>query len=193
MRDKTAFYIEFISGRLSEKRFVHSVKTAEMCRELALKHGYNDPEKAYITGILHDVCKEAQADEIKKLISSKLLKKPEFALDPLEKEEPKLWHAPAGAVYIREILGIDDDEMFSAIRFHTVARAKMTKLEKIIYLGDLVAFGREYPEVQKYRDFALADLNTGMLHALVWALAEDLERKKQISLNTHEAYNYYLY
>ncbi|MCL2637074.1 MAG: bis(5'-nucleosyl)-tetraphosphatase (symmetrical) YqeK [Oscillospiraceae bacterium] len=184
MTDIIEKYVELIRERLSEKRFAHSVKTAEMSRELAQKHGF-DPEKAYLAGILHDICKEADEAELRRLANKE-------ELDPLEQEVIKLWHAPAGAVYVRETLGIDDVELTSAIRFHTVGRANMTTLEKIIYLGDLVERSRSYPEVEKYREYGLRDLDNGMYEALKWSINDCLERKKQISFNTYEAYNYYL-
>jgi len=186
MKNSVENYTKLIKERLSEVRFAHSVKTAEMSCELAEKHGF-DPEKAYLTGILHDICKEESEKELERLAFSGL-----FELDPLEKEVKKLWHAPAGAVYIREELGIDDTELTSAVRFHSVGRAKMSKLEKIIYLGDLVERDRDYPDVEKYREFALADLDLGMYEALKWAIDDCLCKKKRISLNTLDAYNYYL-
>jgi len=184
MKNSIENYTKLVKKRLSVVRFTHSVKTAEMSAELAQKHGY-DAEKAYLTGILHDICKEESEKELRQLAFKE-------DLDPLEREVQKLWHAPAGAVYIREALGIDDTELLSAVRFHTVGRAKMSKLEKIIYLGDLVERDRDYPDVERYRDFALADLDLGMYEALKWAVNDCLQRKKRISLNTLDAYNYYL-
>ncbi|MCL2077419.1 MAG: bis(5'-nucleosyl)-tetraphosphatase (symmetrical) YqeK [Oscillospiraceae bacterium] len=185
------FYTDFIKEKLSEARFTHSVQTAEMSRELAYAHGF-DPDKAYLAGILHDVYKEECEKEMKKLAFSKTLEKSDMGLDPLEKKEYKLWHAPAGAVYIKESFGIQDPEIIAAVRFHTVGRSGMTDLEKIIYLGDLVEHGRDYPEVEKYRRFALWDLDEGMYEALKWAIDDNMQRDKRISRYTYEAYNYYV-
>ncbi|MCL2019096.1 MAG: bis(5'-nucleosyl)-tetraphosphatase (symmetrical) YqeK [Oscillospiraceae bacterium] len=184
-------YTRLVKDRLSEERFTHSVKSAEMSRELGVAHGF-DSEKAYIAGILHDICKEDSEKELKRLAFSKTLEKMGLGLEPLEKEDHKLWHAPAATVYIKEVLGINDTDILSAVRYHTVGRARMTKLEKIIYLGDLVEHSREYPDVDKYRDFALSDLDLGMYEALKWAINDCLQRKKRISRNTFEAYNHYL-
>jgi predicted HD superfamily hydrolase involved in NAD metabolism len=191
MKKSVEFYTKLIKDKLSKERFAHSIKTAEMSRELAEKHGF-DSEKAYLAGILHDICKESSEKELKKLAFSKLLEKEGMGLEPLEKEERKLWHAPAGAVYVREELGIHDMELIAAVRFHTVGRAKMCKLEKIIYLGDLVEHDRDYPEVEKYREFVLRDLDFGMYEALKWSITDCLKRKKRVSRYTYEAYNYYL-
>jgi predicted HD superfamily hydrolase involved in NAD metabolism len=191
MSNKIEQYTGLINKRLSKPRYTHSLRTAEMCRELACVHGF-DPEKAYMTGILHDICKEECEKEVKRLVHLKFFEKLGFGLDPLEKEERKLWHAPAGAAFIKETLEIKDMEIIAAVRYHTVGRAGMSKLEKIVYLGDLVGHDREYHEVEKYRDFALRDLNTGMYEALKWAINDCLTHKKRISQNTLDAYNYYL-
>jgi predicted HD superfamily hydrolase involved in NAD metabolism len=184
MSDKIKFYTDFIKHRLSDERFVHSVKTAEMCRELAVINDY-DPEKAYLAGILHDICKEDKGLDPKKL------KLPNFPLDPIEKREYKLLHAAAGAVFINKTLKIKDMDILAAVRFHTVGRAKMSKLEKILYLGDLVEHGRHYPEIEKYREFALDNLDNGMYEALKWAVNDNLNKRKSISHYTLKAYNYY--
>jgi predicted HD superfamily hydrolase involved in NAD metabolism len=155
-----------------------------MCRELAERHGYGC-DKAYLAGVLHDICKEESEAELQRLAFAE-------ALDPLEKQIHKLWHASAGAVYVRDVLKIDDSELISAIRFHTVGRANMSKLEKILYLGDLVERSRDYPDIEKYREYTLTDLNLGMYEALKWSINDCLKKQKRISNNTLEAYNYYL-
>jgi len=188
MKNKNEFYAEIVSAKLSGHRLTHSIKTAEMCRELARAHNF-DPEKAYLTGILHDICKEEDESEVKRLAHQGLFGQD---LDIVEREERKLWHAPAGATYIKEMLGVNDDEIIWAVRFHTVGRAGMSKLEKILYLGDLVEQSREYPEIEKFRRHAFNDLDSGMYEALSWALMDNLQRKKLISRHSYEAYNHYL-
>jgi len=182
------FYIDLIKERLSETRFNHSIKAAEMCRELAAAHNY-DPEKAYLVGILHDICKEIGRAELRKLALSAMLE--EAWLDPVETEESKLWHGPAGALYIRDVLEIEDKEIYSAVRFHTSGRADMSVLEKIVYLGDIVEQSRKYPHIDMYRKCALTDLNRGMYEALNWTLSKNITRDKRIARHTYEAYNFY--
>ena len=177
------YYTETAQGMLSEKRFRHCIGTAQMCRELAVMHGC-DPEKAYLTGILHDICKEKSGEELIKLASL-------TALEPLETTEPGLLHAPAGAVYIRDELQIDDKEIFTAVRFHSIGRAGMSDFEKVIYLGDLVERGRKYPDVDKYRGYALECLDKGMYMALKWAIEAHMKNELQISIYSCEAYNYF--
>ena len=55
--------IDILDIRLSKKRYQHSLNVAEEARKLAGHFDYPDPEKAYITGLLHDICKEIPKDE----------------------------------------------------------------------------------------------------------------------------------
>ena len=57
----------------------------------------------------------------------------------------------AGAEYIRQQLGIEDEDIINAVRYHTVARAGMSRLEQIIYLADLTSSERDYPDVERMR------------------------------------------
>ena len=48
---------DILEIRLSKKRFQHSLNVADEARKLAEKYDYPDKEKAYLTGLLHDICK----------------------------------------------------------------------------------------------------------------------------------------
>ena len=42
---------------VSPKRYAHSVRTAQTARKMCELYGL-DPEKGYLSGIAHDMCKE---------------------------------------------------------------------------------------------------------------------------------------
>ena len=48
--------ISWLKANLNEKRYIHSIGTAECAKELAKKFGENE-EKAYVAGLLHDCAK----------------------------------------------------------------------------------------------------------------------------------------
>ena len=54
---------DILSIRLSKKRFQHSLNVADEAEKLAEKYDYYSPEKAYLTGLLHDICKEIPKEE----------------------------------------------------------------------------------------------------------------------------------
>ncbi|MCR4780934.1 MAG: bis(5'-nucleosyl)-tetraphosphatase (symmetrical) YqeK [Ruminiclostridium sp.] len=179
-------YKALIKGMMGKKRFIHSCNVADMCVRLAEIFG-GDTEKAYIAGILHDCRKEADAETQKReMLASG------YYVDPAELASKSTWHGIAAAYYVRHELGIEDADICGAIRYHTVAHAAMTKLEKIVYLGDLVSAERDFPDVEKYRAWAMRDLDDGMYRALKWSIGSLSADDRKIPVCTVEAFNYYM-
>ena len=58
--NRDAEYTEILRGRLTERRFIHSLNVADSAKELAEIYGY-DPAKAYTAGLIHDCCKDEPA------------------------------------------------------------------------------------------------------------------------------------
>ncbi len=179
-------YKPLIKEMLSKKRYIHCCNVAEMCERLARINGA-DEEKAYTAGLLHDIRKEADPEQMRQevLMSG-------FEVDPVELETRPLWHAVASAYYCRAKLGITDGDMLNAIRFHTVGRSHMTTLEKIVYLGDLVSAERDFKDVEKYRRLTLENLDNAMFHAMKWSIEHTLGKGGKIPICSLEAYNYYM-
>ena len=179
-------YERLIKDLLSKKRFTHSMNVAEECYKLAETHGA-DKKRCYLAGLLHDVMKEELPEKQKQYVMESGL-----SPDPAEVASKSLWHGIAGAYYVREKLKIDDDEVISAIRYHTVGCARMTLLEKIVYLGDMVSADRNYKDVEKMRDYCYKDINVAMSVALGYQIAEVCGKCGLLPVSTFEAYNYYL-
>ena len=178
-------YEAVIRPLMGDKRFRHSVNVADMAVKLAKKFG-EDPEKAYVAAILHDCQKEAD-----KSVMQREMLQSGFYVDPVEKETFKLWHGIAGAYYVRNVLRIEDEDILNAIRFHTVGRADMSTLEKIVYLADMVSEERDYPKVEKYRARVMEDLDDGMFQTLRWSIMKTTGAGNPMPLCTIEAYNFY--
>lgn len=175
----------YIKNCLSQKRFQHSVNVADECRKLAEKYG-EDPDKAYYAGLLHDICKELPDTEQKELVE-----KSGFAVCREELETRSLWHGIAGAYFVKDRFGVEDIDILNAIRFHTVGRAGMSRLEEIVYLGDLVSAERDYKDVDKMRKLVYTSLNEAMLYALVFSMKSVIKKGGVIPPCTVDAYNFY--
>lgn len=171
--------------RLSKKRFTHSLNVAEMAVKLCKKHG-GDSEKAYIAGLVHDICKEIPIPEQLEMAL-------ECGRDFTETEQliPPLYHSAAGAWYCENILKIDDEDILNAVRYHTAARAGMSLLEEIIYLADLTGDDRSYKDVGKMRKLSMEDVNAAMLEALSFSIRDVAGKGSLIPDSTVRAYNYY--
>lgn len=176
---------DFLKNRLSEKRYTHSLNVADECRKLAARYG-EDEERAYYAGLVHDICKELPADELRKMAAESGL-----GVSEAELETKALWHAVAGAAFVRDSLLIEDDEIINAVRFHTIARAGMSRLEEIVYIGDLISADRTYKDVKKFRKLAYQDMDRVMLEALVFSIESVTDKKGLIPEYTFEAYNQY--
>ena len=176
---------KFLKEHLSQKRFHHSVNVAEECRKLAQKYG-EDPERAYFAGLLHDICKEMPPDEQKDMVLRSGLTVCREELDTRS-----LWHGIAGAYFVKEHFGVEDIDILNAIRFHTVGRAGMTRLEEIVYIGDLISADRDYKDVEKVRKIAYQSIDQAMLEGLRFSMKSVIKKGDVIPPCTVEAYNFY--
>lgn len=182
MMERKDEFIEVLKAKLQEKRFKHSLNVADAALELAKRYG-EDEERAYICGLLHDVEKNSPEEEQKGYML-RFDDIPEVVV-----ATPKLWHAPAGAAFVRDELGITDLEMVSAIKYHTTAKANMTMIEKIIYIADFISDERDYPGVDEVREAAFRDINEAVLIGTRFTLEDLLRQGRVINQDTIDAYN----
>ena len=144
---------------LDERRIAHVAGCESEAIELARLWG-EDPELAAEAGILHDITKRLSYEE-----QLNLCAKYDMICDHAELAAPKLLHAKTGAALARDLFGVSD-AVFSAIRWHTTGKPDMNLLEKIIYLADYIEPTRDFPGVEKLREFAYEDLDRAMLLGL---------------------------
>ncbi len=185
MTEKYLEYKTYLEKTLSQKRYEHSLYVADEALKLARRFGA-DEEKCYLSGLLHDICKEISYDEQRELMS-----RSQFEISPTERIAPKTYHGIAAAVFIKEKFGIFDEEILSAIRYHTVAKGKMSLVEKILYMADLISFDRVYDDVDYIRACTYEDIDRGMYEAMKFSVNYSVEHKRTIPQSTLEAYNEY--
>ncbi|MBQ8567930.1 MAG: bis(5'-nucleosyl)-tetraphosphatase (symmetrical) YqeK [Oscillospiraceae bacterium] len=176
---------DILKIRLSKKRYTHSLNVAESAKKLADVY-CEDTDKAYLAGLIHDICKEIPKDE-----QLDMVKKSDRDICPSELVTPALYHAPAGAWYAENALGIHDEDILNAVRYHTIARAGMSPLEEIIYMADLISADRDYKDVGRMRRLAFIDIKQAMLSALKFSVCDVVEKGSQLPVHTVEAYNRY--
>lgn len=171
-----------IRARLSDYRFEHSLNVAESAKMLAAKYG-GDIEKAFLAGLMHDVLKDAD-----KLSTLRFFEQHGVSLTRLEANAPKLWHAVSGAFYLKEVYGFDDD-IISAVRYHTTGRENMSLLEKIVFIADFISADRDYPGVDEMRERARISLERAMEEGLRFTINELSEKCAPIHPDTLACYN----
>lgn len=175
-------YLHYLDS-LSDYRRVHSLNVSAEAVRFAEKYG-GDVEKARLAGLLHDVTKETDFDRQLQIIENGGI-----ILTELEKRSPKLWHAISGACFVRDVIGVDDPDIFNAIRYHTTARAGMSQLEKIIFLADFTSAERDYPDIDVIREHAEHSLEDGMLYGIKFTISRLVGRENPVSPDALAAYN----
>lgn len=174
---------EIIRTRLSGYRFHHSLCVAKEARRLALRYGA-DPDKAYTAGILHDIMKDTPGE-----VQRQLLAQFGAVLDPVEQKSPTLWHARTGEVFLHHILGIEDPEILSAVRYHTTGRAGMTLPEKILFVADFTSADRDYPDVDVMRRLADESLEKAILYGVDYTIRYLMDEGRMVHPDTVNLYN----
>lgn len=152
--------ISQLENRLSSRRVQHSLEVARVAREMAQSYGV-DPDKAYITGLLHDYAKGLDGSELLAIARSQFLLE-----DEVDSRIPDLLHAPVGAYLLETELGIDDAEILQAVKVHTLGAIEMSTLDKIIFLADMIEPSRDFPGLERLQCLAERDLDQAMLFGL---------------------------
>lgn len=151
---------ELVRGRLSDKRYEHTINVKKMAVKLAKRYGA-DEEKAALAAILHDSAKEISKDEMREIMRQY----PQYAEGGEIRPTP-VWHGICASILARTQWGVEDEAILSAIACHTAGKPGMSKLDKIVYLADMTSAERDWPGVNKLRKLELKDLDAAMLAAL---------------------------
>ena len=182
---------KYLSENLKPSRLAHTMNVADLARVLCEKHGI-DGEKGYLAGLLHDCTKYKNTAE-----QLTLVEKYNIILEyGVAGMEPCL-HADTGAEVARDMFAVDD-EIYNAIKYHTLGRENMTDLEKIIYIADKCEVGRDaqLTKAPLWRNMAEESLDEALLdiisdnieylaskgatpHANTLAILSQLERSTQ--------------
>jgi predicted HD superfamily hydrolase involved in NAD metabolism len=177
---------DYVKGVLKADRFIHTLGVVSVAKKLAIINGVSE-EEAEIAALCHDIAKNLTQDEMKTLII-----KNNVILSEDEKNSLQLWHGILGPYVAKKALNVDNEEILSAIRWHTTGKEKMTKLEKIIYIADMIEPSRTFEGVDEVREVTLNNLDEGVLLGLTQTINFLLLEGNTIDLNTVKARNYLL-
>lgn len=192
--EKTENIHNQLKEQLKPKRFRHTMGVVDTAVLLAQKWGCN-LEKARLAALLHDCAKYIDTKE--KLA---LCAKYGVSVSDIEINNPELLHAKAGALLAYEINRIEDNDVLSAIFYHTTGKPEMNLLEQIIYVADYIEPGRKHSDkLPKYRELAMEDLNK-VTACILKDSIEYLDKKHTednnlidpMTLKTYEFYKKYL-
>jgi len=171
--------VKWLSGNLKKNRFDHVMGVLNVALELAEVHGVSK-EKAETAALFHDYAKNFSDEEMLTHIENENLYDDNLSVcDSLN-----LYHGIVGARIAEKEYGIDDSDILNAIINHTFGRVGMSKLEKIIYLSDMVEASRNFEGVEEIRKIAFLDLDKAMIVAIDKTLIYLIGRGEAININT---------
>ena len=162
-----------LKSRLQEKRYIHSLNVMEMAVRLAKINNVNE-EDAKFAGLLHDCAKNYTGEDLINYCIENNIQ-----IDDIKKTSPGMLHAEVGADIAEKEFGANKN-IVEAIQKHTLAHSVMSKLDKIIYVSDLIEEGRELEGVDEIRKIALDDLDRGYIESLKYCIENVKERGKEI-------------
>lgn len=125
---------------LSQKQYLHSFRVSIIARSLAKQFGL-DSVKAEIAGLVHDIAKEKTREE-----NTKIIKEAHMPISSFELLHQVFLHAAAGSILASTELGITDEEILNAVRYHN-GRPAMNPIENILYVADHMDYCYKYNNI----------------------------------------------
>lgn len=174
---------EYIEKNLSETRKNHTYGVREEALKLAEKYGC-DGYKAETAALTHDIYRGKPVSALNDLVTR-------LGLDKKYLDDPNLSHSKIAAEMIRELFGIDDEDIINAVSFHTTGRPGMSTLEKVIYIADATESGRTYPGVEELRKAAEEDIDKACLLSLKKTIERVRAEGKYLDEDTVKAKKYF--
>lgn len=117
-----------------QKRYYHSLEVAKKALELNERLNLGlDKDKVYLAGLLHDAAK-LKSDEY---LWSIILKEFPNLVEEV-KDTKAVWHSLAGAFVVKNEYNIFDEEILSAICFHSTGKENMSTLDKVLFVADFI-------------------------------------------------------
>lgn len=164
--EKLRTYDRMLLGRLDGHRLEHSLLTMTTAARLAVRYGV-DVFSAALAGLVHDCAKGLPPEKALQYVDPG---------DQATRNEPRLYHGPAGAGMARDEFGIMDPDVLAAIKCHATGCAGMTPLAMVLYLADKIEPSRDYPGAVLFRELAEKDMDTAFYasaETFVRSLAEN--------------------
>lgn len=144
---------EGLHTEMSEKRYHHTCEVEKMAARIGEIYLPDKVDMLRAAALLHDITKERSVEDQIKICEAFGAK-----VSDEDRKAPKLFHAKTAALLIPvKYPEFADEEIISAVRWHTTGRANMTIAEKIIYLSDYIDMSRKYEDCVKLREMFWSD------------------------------------
>ena len=184
MKEYSEIY-EIVKNTLSESRLYHSECVADRCVELATIHGV-DKDSARLVGLVHDLAKEMPKEEKIRYCEMHYLE-----IDDIEREYPGLLHGKIAAHIAKTQFGFSEF-LCSAIQYHTTGKARMSQLDKILYVADMSSQDRKFEDKEYVIRLGNENLDECVKYVLKIGITQLISQDKKIHLNSIKALNSFM-
>ncbi|MCL2069692.1 MAG: nicotinate (nicotinamide) nucleotide adenylyltransferase [Treponema sp.] len=167
-----------VRAALGFDKFIHSRNTALLAWDLCRRFGL-DPQKGYLAGIAHDLCKNLSDEKLIALVNAN-----GGTLSELEQKKPSLLHAKAAALVLSRNHDIHDKDILEAVRCHTTGEEGMGSLAKVVYIADKIEISRSRTDPALREMSRSADLDELFAAVLDSTVAHLRSRHLDISFST---------
>ncbi|HHU56561.1 MAG TPA: ribosome silencing factor [Acholeplasmataceae bacterium] len=166
------------------KRYEHSLCVAKRAVEIIKEHNLNiDIKKAETAALLHDYAKFLTMDDFFEIVKENNLPSEILENDYI------ILHALLGPYVIKKELGIEDQEILDAVKYHTTGKANMDPLQEVLFVADFTEELR--PNVENIREISKRDYKRAIALILEYTINLLISRKRKINPLSLEAFDYY--
>ncbi|MCW7497273.1 HD domain-containing protein [Leptospira levettii] len=177
------FFQNEIPNHVTDTRWQHILRVAFYAKELALIHGYEDPEKAYLAGLCHDTTKQKKMEFHQSLFTEYHLTTDGIPFQAL--------HAYSAPLFLKKNYNFYDEEIQSAIQNHTLGNPNPSLLDQILYAADFL--GSDYchrkMELEDWFQKTKENLDFGIFMKAFQTITFLMEKKEIIHPHTFFTYN----
>lgn len=162
----------FLRAYRSPKTAAHCGDVAAEAKRLARRFGA-DPRQAATAGWLHDI--SAVYPNNQRVEAAQ-----HFGIEVLPEEAayPMIIHQKLSAVLGREVFGVQDTAVLSAVGCHTTLKKDASLLDTVVFVADKIAW--DQPGTPPYLDALLAALDQGIDRAALVYLQYLWDKRDQL-------------
>lgn len=161
-------------------RYPHIYGTYKKALELSKRYNLDD-YKVAIAAILHDYAKNEPHDILVKYIDESLLK-----------YDSAIYHGEVGSILLQKELGINDQDIILAVKYHVTGHPNMNDIAKVVYIADFIEETRSHDSVDFCRFTSKVSLDVGVLSVSESIYNYLKDKKFLIHPLTYETYQYFL-
>jgi predicted HD superfamily hydrolase involved in NAD metabolism len=177
--------LEYISANIDPTLAEHLIGTRDFALEINRdqKLGLNE-ESVALASLCHDLARHTPPDAIISALESRGTDLSAYGF-----VVPVLYHGVLSAEIARERIGVADDTVLDAIRWHAGGKPDMSMLARLVYVADKVEPSRRYPGVEELRSLVRSGMERAFPGILGSVISYIVARNRPLDYNSVAAYN----